>query len=62
MEPNLLDRLTRIEQKLDQHLEKSSKHEADLVWVKGYIKTSITLFISLTVGIITTFIRTLKGS
>lgn len=55
------DRLERIEKKLDIHLEKVSKHEADLTWVKGYIKTSVALFISITVGLITTFFRTLKG-
>ena len=58
---NLIKKLDRIESKLDKHLATLSKHEADLMWVRGYIKTSVAALLSLTLGIISTFIRTLKG-
>lgn len=54
-------RLDKIETKLDKHLTTSAKNEADLNWVRGYIKTSVGFIISLTIGVITTFLRTMKG-
>ena len=54
------ERLQRIESKLDAYLEKAAKQETDLVWVRGYIKTSITSIISLAIGLVVTFLKTLK--
>jgi len=54
-------RLEVIEKKLDIHLETNAKQDADIQWVKGYIKTSIGFIISLTIAVITTFIRTIRG-
>jgi len=54
-------RFDKLEKKLDAALVKSTENETDLKWVKGYIKTSLTFMISLTIGLITTFFRTLKG-
>jgi len=54
-------RLDKIEDKLDKHLELVSKHEADIGWMRGYVRTSLMFITSLTIGLITTFIRTMKG-
>lgn len=38
-------RLDRIEQKLDAHLDRVSKNETDIAWIKGHVKivTTVTL-------------------
>jgi len=55
-------RLDRLETKLDKHLEQTAEHHADLVWVRGYIRTSIMALITLAGGVLTTifklFVRT----
>lgn len=61
MDEELVKRLDRIEAKLDSHLAQLAKHDADLTWVRGYVKTSITSIISLTIGLIITFFKTLKA-
>lgn len=46
-------RLDRIEEKLDQHLERSLKTETDVHWIKGAAKTSfafLTAIISAIIG------------
>jgi predicted KAP-like P-loop ATPase len=40
-------RLDKIEHKIDKHLEQVSTNKSDLVWVKGYIKTSISAIIAI---------------
>jgi len=57
MDQELKDRLKSIEEKLDKHLEQVSKNTTDLTWVRGYIKTSIASIISLTIGLITTYMK-----
>ena len=52
-------RLNDIEAKLDKHLEKSIKNETDLTWVRGHIRNSVVLMITLIGGVVTTFLRTL---
>lgn len=39
-------RLDRIEQKLDSHLDRVSKNEADISWIKGHVKIVTTLAIA----------------
>lgn len=46
------ERCDRLEAKLDRYSEVSSKNTADLRWVKGYIKLSLTAIL----GIITSAI------
>jgi hypothetical protein len=50
------ERLDRIETKLDKYLEALSRQEADLTWVKGYIRTSVSALIALALGVITSLI------
>jgi hypothetical protein len=52
-------RLNDIEAKLDKHLERSIKNETDLNWVRGHIRNSVVLMITLIGGVVTTFLRTL---
>ena len=60
MDEELTKRLDRIEAKLDSHLATLAKHDDDLTLVRGYVKTSITSMISLAIGLIVTFFKTLK--
>jgi hypothetical protein len=50
-------RLDKIEGKLDTFLPQQSSHEADIKWVKGYIRLSVTAMIALGVGLITTVLK-----
>lgn len=53
MDFNQIDqRLSRIEDKLDKHLNLTSANQADISWIKGYVKLSITALISLTAGLL----------
>ena len=61
MNNELNDRLRRIEDKLDAHLASAAKNEADLNWVRGYIKLSISFMLSLFIGTVTTAIKVFKG-
>jgi len=47
----LLDQLDRIEEKLDKYQERISKAEADISWVKGFIKTSVSVIITVIGGL-----------
>jgi hypothetical protein len=42
-------RLERIEIKLDDHLQRVSKAETDISWLRGHVQIATTVFIS-TVG------------
>ncbi len=50
-------RLERIEEKLDNYLQVASTNKADISWVKGYIKVSLSALIAVTAGVITTIFR-----
>lgn len=54
-------RLDKIEEKLDRYLELNHKHEADITWVKGYIKLSISLIITILGGLVTTIVGYFTG-
>jgi len=43
-------RLDRIEDKLDGHLDRIAKTEADLSWVRGHIKIVTTVAIAIVTG------------
>lgn len=45
-------RLAKIEEKLDKHLESVTKHSADISWVKGYIRISVTMISTIIVGVV----------
>ena len=44
-------RLDKIESKLDRHLVQVSTNEADLNWVKGYIRISTTMLTAMVVSV-----------
>ncbi len=43
----VIDRLDRIEDKLDNYAERSTKNEADIAWLKGSTKVSMTVLITI---------------
>ena len=53
----LEQRLDKIENKLDRFLEMNAAQEADLKWVKGYIKVSVSAMIAIATGLITTIFK-----
>lgn len=50
-------RLDKIENKLDKHLEIYAENTADIRWIKGYIKISITALIAISGTIITIVLK-----
>lgn len=50
-------RLDKIEDKIDSHLEKVTKNTADIKWVQGYIKVSLSALIAVGAGVVTTIFR-----
>ena len=50
-------RLDKIEDKLDKHLVINASQEADLKWIKGYIRFSIVALISLGGTVATTLFK-----
>jgi hypothetical protein len=57
----LVKRLDRIEHKLDIYLERITTHEADLNWVRGYIKLSVGAILSLMGGLATVLLKIFTG-
>ncbi len=47
----LFAQLDRIEEKQDKYQERISKAEADISWVKGFIKTSVSIIIPVVGGL-----------
>lgn len=50
-------RLDKIENKLDKHLEIAATNKADIVWLRGSIKSILTFIISLAGGLILAFVK-----
>lgn len=50
-------RLDKIEDKLDKHLEIVATNKADIVWLRGSIKSILTFIISLAGGLILAFVK-----
>lgn len=42
---DIVDRLSRIEEKLDKHLEKLAGAEADIRWLKGHLKWTVAVIL-----------------
>lgn len=45
--------IERVEQKLDKYMEISQTSKVDIEWVKGFIKTSTSLFVTILGAIVT---------
>ena len=56
----LEQRLDKIEKKLDKHLEVSTVNAADISWVKGYIKISISAILAVIAGLVTAIFQIFK--
>lgn len=54
-------RFDRLEEKLDSYMKESATNDADLKWVKGYIKLSLGLIASIIMAIITGAISLFTG-
>lgn len=39
-------RLDRIESKLDDHLQRVTKAESDIGWIRGYVRIGTTIFLA----------------
>lgn len=50
-------RIDRLEEKLDKYLELMHHQEADIKWVKGYIKLSLSLIVTIITGLVSTLIN-----
>lgn len=58
----LESRLDKIESKLDKYLESANSNSADLKWVKGYIRVSVGLFVSVFAGLLTALTKLFNHS
>lgn len=54
-------RFDRIEEKLDNHLERLSKAEVTIEWLRGHSKIYITIILA-TVGFLLTQLFRMKGN
>lgn len=50
-------RFDRIEQKLDNHLERISKAEESIIWMKGHLKIATTFILSLASAAIAAYFK-----
>lgn len=55
MDDRIYNQLDRIEDKLDSHLERLSKAEEAIIWMKGHVKISITILVTIC-GFLTTYL------
>ena len=46
------DSLVRVDEKLDTHLERISKAEASIEWLRGHAKISITIVLAIVSSLI----------
>ena len=56
-----LQRLVRIEEKLDAHLERTIRNEADITWIKGAVRGGAALLATLLSGLVAVVWSTIKG-
>lgn len=54
-------RLDQIEGKLDNHLERISKAEEAIVWIKGHVRLVMTLVITMMGGLVTAIYQLVTG-
>lgn len=48
-------RFDRVENKIDNHLERLSKAEESIIWIRGHLKISTSLFMAVVLAAILTY-------
>ena len=54
-------RFDRLESRLEEFTKSSVQNQVDMNWVKGYIKVSITMLISIITALVAGFIKVFTG-
>ena len=54
------NRFDKLDDKLTSHLDRISKTEESIIWLKGHVKISTTLLITI-IGVVVSYILTLQG-
>lgn len=52
-------RLDRIEDKIDNHLERISKAEEAIMWMRGHLKIATTFFLTIVSGLAAAYLKLL---
>ncbi len=55
------ERLNRIEEKLDMHIQGSITNAADIHWIKGYIRLSTSVILTILGAVFTYFTGLFKS-
>jgi len=58
----ITSRLQRIEDKLDSHLERMTRAESNIEWLRGHVKIATAVFISAVGGLAAIVIKLVIGS
>lgn len=53
----LHSRLSRIEGKLDDHLERLSKNENDIHWIRGHLKIATGFVLSIITAVVAAYVK-----
>lgn len=61
LKEHLDSRLDKLEYKLDDHLERISKAETSIEWIRGHLKFSLTIALSAVTGMAGALYHYLKG-
>lgn len=54
---HLDNRIDRLETKLDDHLDRISKAEESIHWLKGHVKISISVLLAFITGLVGAFYK-----
>jgi hypothetical protein len=54
-------RLDKLEEKLDNHLERISRAEASIEWIRGHLKISVSILVAALAGMAGALFNYLKG-
>jgi len=57
LKEHLDKRFDRIENKIDNHLERISKAEESLIWMKGHLKVATTFIVTLASAAIAAYFK-----
>jgi hypothetical protein len=52
LKEHLDQRLDKLENKLDDHLQRISKAETSIEWIRGHLKVSLSIAIALVTGLV----------
>ena len=52
LKEHLDQRLDKLEYKLDDHLQRISKAETSIEWIRGHLKVSLSIAIALVTGLV----------